>query len=602
MPTIAIQIGTEFLDLPPDLEMEMQQENIFLQFDQSIIAEYSLPFEVAATEKNLRLLNYAAYMERRVDSTGIDAIVYDSGLPLLTGKIKIEKPSVNLNRMSDGRISCYFLSGGSSFWQDIKEIKMRDVDYDGTRSYAWDSYGFDLSEPNPGFWCHVRKVMYASPGYGVSGYDYAFFPVKNTSWPGNGTGTDLMNKVYWNEPTSAEFFIPSYLGGASDNERNRIVPFPYLKYVLIKVVEHCGWKLKESDFMQLLDFKKIVMLNFRAIDWCFLKRQSGDWVNVFRDPVEFDLADHLPDIKISEFLIALKNRFGWWYDFDKATKTITIREFNEVAAGEVKDFTEKADPLIPKPIQQNNKIYALKNSFSTNIEQGAPNFDVVALQGEVNELTDLPTAAEGLYGYVYLVIAENNYWICLQNEGTEAWEWQLYTYNVFDYEPAGYTDEITTAATTVGNEKYDDYLDFIPRADFQGFWFGKTEEDVDSGIILLFNHGVLANKNGDLYPYASHHNYSSGFLNTSLWSLSFKAFEAGTTNTEVGLYDRNWKKLLDLLRSQEEADVTLYLNRVEYENLKFSDQIVIRNTKWFIKTKKPKIPYKGKVELRLVRI
>jgi hypothetical protein len=597
---IGIQIAGEYLDLPPDLELDVEQANPFLQLQDEILGEFSYPFEVAATPTNIRLLNYAAVIERKVTNTGIDAVVYDNGILWKRGKIKIEKSSLNLNRIADGRISCYFLSGISSFMQDIKDKRLREADYDGTRSFDWDAYATDITVPDPGFWAHIRKVMYASPGYGVSGFDYAFFPVKNTEWPGRGD-IDLMNKVYWNMPTSAEFFIPGYFD-VVNFDLNRIVPFPYLKYVMIKAIEFCGWKLS-GDMMNYLDFKKIVMLNFRAIDWSYLKHAGGSSMEVERDPVEFNLADHLPDVTITEFLIALKNRFGWWYDFDRASKTVSIRELNEIASGETKDMTLRSSPLVVKTINQQRKIYALRNSFSTEIGNGAPDFDAVSFQGNVDELTDLPAAAEALFGQVYLVIAENNFYICQQNEDTEAWQWILYTYNIFDYEPDNYTDEITTSATTVGNEYYNAYLDFIPRADVPGQWFGRTEESeaVDHGIMLVFNHGVLPNKAGEDFPYASHHNYSSDFANVSLWSLSFEAKEAGGS-PEVGLYHRNWKKLLDLLQAQEEAEVTLYLSRADHLKLSFSDKLIIRNTRWFIKNIKTKLPFKGSVALQLVRI
>src|SRR5688500_9661184 len=120
----------------------MEQENILLQFTEEVLGEFSLPFDVRATDKNLRLLNYAGIMERRIDNIGIDAIIHDNGLPVMRGKIKIEKPTVNLNNVKDGTISCYFLSGISSFYQDIKDKRLREIDVGGARSFEWDSYGF----------------------------------------------------------------------------------------------------------------------------------------------------------------------------------------------------------------------------------------------------------------------------------------------------------------------------------------------------------------------------------------------------------------------------------------------------------------------------
>lgn len=588
---IGIKIGTEFLDLLPGTGIQWDRENPLLEFNEEILGEYSYPFTVLASPKNLRLLNYAGLMEKRISNIGIDAVVLDNGIQVLRGKIKIEKSDINLNRIQDGQISCYFLSGSSSFYQDIKDVKLRDINVGGARSFDWDDY----ATSGTGFWGHVRTVMLASPGYGVSGYDYAFFPVINKSWPGKVDGADMMNKVYLD---TGNFFLSTQLT-TFNRDPNRIVPFPYLKYVLQKAVEHVGWRI-QGNIMDDDDFKKIVMINYRAIDWSYVKRAITYFI-VPRNPVVFNLQDHLPDITISRLLIALKNRFGWWYDFDRKTKTIRISELQTTATGNIKEMTLKASPVIPKPINQESKVYALRNIFSTEIGSGAPNFDQVALQGNVDELTDLPAADEVLYGHVYLVISENNYYICQQNDDTEAWEWVLYAYNIYDYEPENRNEDINTEATTIGVEKYSDYLDLVPRADNQGMWLGTLDEISSWGVELCFNHGVRDNKNGDPYPYGSSHVYDSEFNQIAYWALTFECKLIGG-GSDVGLYVRQWKRLLSLLNSPEEADVKLSLSRHEYLALRFSDILVIRNVRFLIKTMKPSLPFTGEVELRLVRI
>lgn len=594
-----ISINNEFLDLPTGAELEMEQENPFLQLNDELIGEFSFPFEVLATPKNMRLLGFPGTMEVRVENTGIEAVIYDNGIPSIRGKIKIEKPTIDMNNMSNGRISIYFLSGAASFWQDIKDKKLREIDAGGVRSYEWDSYGTDISGEPTGFWAHVRKVMYADPGYGTSNYDYAFFPVVNKGWSGTGT-CDLMNKVYWNMPTSPVFYIPAYLGAALDNERNRIVPFPYLKYIMIQAAAYAGWTLAGS-MLDDEDFCKVTMINFRAIDWTYIKKVGGSYTNAYRDPVEFNLQDHLPDITIGQLFMAIKNRMGLRYSWDRASKIMYVDLIDDIATGSVKDFTSKASPVVIKTINQQRKSYALINQFSTELGDGAPNFEVVALQGSVDEIADLPAAAETLYGFVYMVISDNNFYICQQNDGTEAWEWIFYAYNIFDYKPADSNEEITTAATTVGVEYYDAYLDLVPRIDQQGYWFGKSEDEISPGIILCFNHGVRENKVGADYPYGSSHVYDSTFTRVAQWALTFECKLAGGT-IDVGLYEVFWRRILGLLNSMEDADVKLYLSRTEQMQLSFEDQLVIRNTRFFIKTAKPKVPFSGEIDLHLVRI
>jgi len=594
---LGIKIANEFLDLTPETIMELEAQNPLLEFTEELRGQNSFPLDVRLNEKNLRLLNYAGYIQKPVDYTGVDAIVYDNGLQVSIGKIKIEKIQHNLNRMADGSISIYYLTGSSSFFQDIKDKKLQDIDVGGDRSFPWDGYTY--TPGGPGFGDHITDVVNGGAGYGISGHDYAFFPVVNKGWPGALLDPDLMNFVFY-EDSIVKFGADQ----APYNGRNpnRIIPFPYLKYVLVKAVQHVGWDI-EGDILDDPDFIKITLINFHAIFWAYVKKSSGSHHIVPNDTITFNLQDNLPDLTIAEFLIALKNRFGWKYDFDKLTKTIKVRTLTQEISGPIKQFTKYASPVIPKKINQDKKIYALRNQFSTQLGDGQPNFKLVTRDADVGQIADLPAAAEALYGHVRLVVAENNFYICQQNQGTEAWEWVFFAYNIYDYEPPGANEEITTAATTVGVEYYNPYLDLIPRIDHEGTWYGSNEDRMavnDWGIILAFYHGLKNNKADQPYPYASSHIYDSKFNQVADWALTFECKKQD--GSEVGLYELSWKPMLNILNSNEEFEVTLALPRHEYLNLGFGDRILIDGVKMFISQQKSKVPYKGQVDITAVRI
>lgn len=588
---LGIQINGEFLDLPPGTIMQLQKENPFLQFDDTLLGEYSLPFSALPTEKNNRLLNYAAIAQQRITNSGIDALLFDKAIQAGVGKIKIERASINLNRSSRGLISCYYLSGTSGFWQDIKEMKMRDVVMGGDRSFDWDGL---ITDTGTGFWRHIHQVAAGA----IAAYDYAFYPVQNQGWPEGDVNPPIMNMMYYDVTQTFPVRFPTTYVPLEVRERNRIVPFPYLKYVLLKVIEHTGWTIT-GDILDDADFIKITMINFRAIDWCHVTVTGGVATSVPRDPVVFNLKDHMPDITVSAFLIALKNRFGWWYDFDNASKKITIRTLSSLVDGQPTDMTGNSSAVVLKEIVQDKPIYALRNNFAVSSGEGAPNFAVIDLQGDVDKIVDLPAAAEALYGQVYLVVEENNYYICQQNDD-EDWVWTLYTYNIHDYEPEGNNADIRTDATLVGNEYYSEYMDLIPRIDNQGEWNGRTDEPASWGIHLCFYYGQRDNKSGDPIPFASHHIYDSNGFTLAAWSLAFKA--RTTAGDEVGLYDLNWKAFLDMISGKESVDVTLYLPMHSYLRLRFSDRIVINGVMLFIKQARPTIPYNGEVICSTVRV
>jgi hypothetical protein len=577
-----IKINNEALDIAPGTELQMERESPIFQFTDEIQGGYSLPFNVKNTSPNLRLLGYPAVLQRRVTKVGIDAETFDNAIPSLKGKIKIEKVNVDVNISERSDISCYFLTDAADFYQDAKDKKMRAIDVGGDRTF----HGEVVPVRDSDFFQHVLNVA-----RGIGGpYDYAFYPVQNSAWgddPGMHVDNDVMNKI-----TDTEFGM--FMGPI-------VVPFPYLKYVLLQAIAYCGWTIK-GDILDDVDFEKITMINFRAIAWGNVRLDDGDvyYIDIYND-VTFNLQNNLPDMTVPEFLIALKNRFGWRLDFNKTERKITIFNLKDILTGEIKDFTRLTAPVIPKGIFQDNKIYALRNDFVTG---GGDGIDItkVDYQGEVNKTSDLPGADEAHSAQVYLVIEENNYYICNQNPDNLAeWYWQILAANIFDYEPPGFNEEVKTKATTVEMVRFNDYMDLIPRCDSPGIWTGDNGE-IPWGIHLCFWYGPRNNKSDQSIPFASHHMYDSQGFTLAAWSLAFRAFKTYPDHTQVGLYDLNWKPFLELFPLAEEFTIVCNLPFSDYLQLSFTDIIIVDGVRLLIKTIKHTIPYKTQVELVCWRI
>lgn len=595
--SLGIAINNEFLELNPGTEMELELSNPFLQFADELIGDFSMPFELKPTPGNLRKLGYAGLFQKRVDNTGIDAALFDGGLQLSIGKIKFEKNLANLNNVAQGSMSCYYLSAIGNFYQDVKDKRLRDINVGGTRSFPWTDF---QRRTGNGFWQHIHAVVDNEGGP----YDYAFYPVINQQWgewfsDDDRQWVEVMNNMGSFNPTEPIFGT----GAGGDNSRtNPIVPFPYLKYVLERVCEYIGWTV-EGDILTDASFQKITLINFQAIDWGYKSYDfsSGGWDTIARNPVSFDLKWNLADISIAEFFIYLKNRLGWWYDFDRRNKIIKIQTLSAVSFSESKDFTTKSSPVIPKSTNKDSKIYALKNEFVGDMEDAQPEFTTILLQGDVATIASLPVASSSLANHAYLVRSENNYYVCRTSDTTPyPWEWQMYASNIYDYLPAGNNQEIRTGASTVGNEKYNAYLDFIPRMDLPGIWPGYSDVDQQWKLHLAFYYGKQNNKAGDAVCFASSGIHDSNGNEVGDWSLAFKC--KNTAGEEVGLYDLQLKPMLDRLINAEEVEVTLWLDRVEYLNLKFSDEIVIAGVKLIIRTMKPVIPYKNRIVLDCIRV
>src|SRR6476620_6193526 len=96
MGRIGIQIDGEYLDLLPNTVLELEEENPFLQLEESVIGQYSLPFSVPCSETNMRLLGYPNTLQIRKSATGIAAILFVDGVQHSRGTIKREISNSNI--------------------------------------------------------------------------------------------------------------------------------------------------------------------------------------------------------------------------------------------------------------------------------------------------------------------------------------------------------------------------------------------------------------------------------------------------------------------------------------------------------------------------
>src|SRR5207253_6343642 len=131
--------------------------------------------------------------------------------------------------------------------------------------------------------------------------------------------------------------------------------------------------------------------------------------------------------------------------------------------------------------------------------------------------------------------------------------------------------EITTAATTIGMDKHDAFVDWAPRFDIAGFnpdiFPLTTSEGEEFGIHLVFHHGLRPNKANQLYPYGSNYIYDSTGFQVGNWALTFVC--KTLLGADVGLYERQWKPVLNTFNSNEDLEIVLNLPRHKYLQLQF---------------------------------
>lgn len=590
----SLKIGDEFLDIIPATQLQLTENNPFLQLASEIVGQYSLPFTAPLTEKNIRLLQWSALIQKTKADISIPAYAYDGNIQHSSGQIKFDQINGNLAATKNGTVSLFYLYGISDFYQVVKDRRLPSVDLGVKEVWDWVD---DLIITQGGFWVHMHDVMFNG---NPDNSPYAVFEASNDSdittvLTDNPTPLNY-NTVNWYN-THPENPLESVLVTSAGN---KIVVFPYLVPVLQKLFSSVGWKV-QGDILSDPDFRKIVLLNSHQVPNSFYYPTPTPLLG---KTVTLTLSDHLPNVTISGFLISLKNRLGWWYDFDYHKKICTIKFVKDVFATRVrKDYTSKVSaPYLVKITDK--KIYTI--SASQGDQQ--PDWTQLAIQGVQTNMNGLPAPTADLVYNAWFVCSENSWFICATEDEGDTYIWQKIVGNTYGYENAAGTDAITTDCNIPDMNDFDFNVDLfspmgmskvIPCFDIP---IENGETDV---FYMCYHHGPVKtwNPNGianRLYPYGSPGPYDPNGNKIGNATLSF--FFKDVDGTEIGVYEIFWRFFLEKLQNQEISTFDFYFSTVELLTFSMFDSIIINGTEWFIQVIRRNLPSPGPVETDAIRI
>lgn len=587
---LAIKVNNEFLDLPADTGMELSRNNPFLSDD--IQGEFSMGLTLRYSEKNYRLLQYIGNFYKKNTKYTVDAQIFDGGLFRYAGKLVINQHQTNMNDVESTVWTGFFTIGSSSFLQDIQDVLLQDVNLGGDRSFAWEGY----VKTGTGFWAHIHNARVPNA------FDYTFYPISNVGWYPN-TQTVWMNKLTDNGTNDFEDNPDQhiYLGSGSPIS---LCPCIYLSFLLKKIFENFGWRI-DGEILNDTGFKKITIPTFQAIKWVDITREwiGGTWVFSPYATITFNLSDHLPpDLTIGSFLVSIKNRFGWFFDFDSNTKTVYLRANKALIGGAVKDWTKYVQANYPAEYQDPEKVFSLINNIDTSddlpVTKNVDEADLI----RADSFASLPAAGAALDGKIAFALFENNFYVCQSDTTAAAYVWQFYAHNVGDYVVANADSTIESDISTMPSDRFTirSGVDILaPVCNLQGNFFKSSAGQQPWGIRFLFYHGMFADTGGVLYPYASCHNLAISGTPSGEWSLPYR-HQAGDVND--GVYDYWWKAWLQLLSVQDFRTFTLALPITELKKFSFSDIIFINNVFFIVQSAKEVLPYRGLIEMKMKRI
>jgi hypothetical protein len=420
--------------------------------------------------------------------------------------------------------------------------------------------------------------------------NFAVFPIQNPyafdKWPDDFYNIDndsikvlysTIFKVinYWDGTT-----FPSILANTeiTNTVGNLFVPFPYLAYVIGRIANHFNYTIVNNVFDS--ELKYAVLIN-HFIENKFLTTNP----KMLTPDGTFNLADHVPDYTVYDFMQHVCNLFGLGYEINNELGTITFNFVNDIVTNTTSN--DIGHLVIDHPVVQFDKTVK-----AYSLEQKIPSEDKylseiksmtgINIRGEVFLIDNLPlTAAINDSYYVWEVAG---YMIWSYNPDLYEFGWVFYSRR-FIYEIVSGDDpqKISTEICPLLNVKTSDPLNKvyrlweIPASHQQARFEGMPDmfqSNWKPGIVWY--HGLQNDGNSDLYPFAS-----SGITDLAGFTIPGASLSL-TLDGASGLYEQKWKTYLDWRITAKPVKVYIIPDHTFLHTLKFSKKVQFNGMQYLI--------------------
>lgn len=293
---IGVSINDQFLSLESGLSLGIDITNPIFESRQ-IRDVITYPFSVSLQSRtNRKLLGWP----HRIAAIDKPETISDAKINIQNTLWKV---GVLKYRGQSGSVASYnFQADSGEFASLIEGVKLRELDLG---SYAF-AFNLDAAYPAQKY---ATPTIYNPKFFGTKNADYLGYInySYNSLWPDNST----VNKHVW-------------------------TAMPYLMHVLHTMFELYGYRITGS-LLTDTDAGKIIMhSNFADILMPATEALPATIVNI---------AEHMPDMTVSQFLISIKNLLGVVFIFDSQNKTVHTISYNEISDnGTYDDWTRKAAP------------------------------------------------------------------------------------------------------------------------------------------------------------------------------------------------------------------------------------------------------------------
>jgi len=443
--------------------------------------------------------------------------------------------------------------------------------------------------------------------YLYPGNDYASFPVENPKFfDAIEDDTYQVDNVSFKETYSKYFPVLNYyldnrfpvaMSGMKEGQvfstYNIFTPFPYLAYFIKRLAFDLGITINNNVF-ENPDLNQLVIFNAFSENNLI----SNDLIV---PSYGFDLADHVPDILVSEYWLHLCALLGIGWEFRSSPQTLTLANLEDIMKDT--DFIDFPGTVAPDPELQASFFngYRLKQEPSKDsyISDNFRSLDGLTLKGSVTFINQLSSITDQQINDCYYVTMRHEYYIWNYDKEFACLNWIFHSKDFFftmeSTDPALTEQplEITSKIAPIMLNGYD-LLDhnicaptfrhwLIPVTHQAGTFEGLPDYfKSEFSTSLLFYRGLQFDNQDKLYPLGTPDVYN--YAGERVVTEGHEATLSLRWDGEYGLYNNRYKKWIDfLLKSPGTWEFRASMSPLEIAGISFLRWYTIQGNRFLIK-------------------
>ncbi|MHC1775728.1 MAG: hypothetical protein AB9834_09975 [Lentimicrobium sp.] len=439
------------------------------------------------------------------------------------------------------------------------------------------------------------------------GNDYASFPVENPKFFDNiEDDTYQVDNVSFKETYSKYFPVLNYylnnrfpvaMSGMSEGQVfstfNVFTPFPFLAYFIKRMARDLGISISNNVF-ENPDLNQLVIFNAFSEN----NLVSNDLIV---PSYGFDLADHLPDMQLSEYWLNLCSLLGIAWEYRSSDKTLSLANLEDI----MKDtaFIDFPGTVRPNPELQASFFngYSLKQEHSNDsyIGDNFRSLDGLTLKGSVTFWNQLSGITDQQINDCYYVTMRHEYYIWNYDKELGCLNWIFHSKDFFftmgSSDPAQTEQplEISSKLTPIMLNGYD-LLDhnlcaptfrhwLIPVTHQAGNFEGLPDYfKSEFSTSLLFYRGLQYDSQGKLYPLGTPDVYN--YAGERVVTEGHEATLSLRWDGEFGLYNNRYNKWIDFrLKSPGTWEFRASMTPMQIAGISFLKWYTIQGHRYLIK-------------------